>query len=144
MTTAPLRAHIGRSPVAILLDPSSSDSRVSPVLVQRLDIPCSFGKSGVQLATADLHVPTDDGGYDSRLSFLVSYGLASDIVLGNDWLTPCEPILAEDRSHFLRPLPSTVDHLPFPHSWHPATRSSSSFNLVLTSTHNPPSFHPAC
>jgi len=134
MTTAPLPAFIGRSSVAILLDPSSGSSRVSPVLVQKLDLPCSFGKSGVQLATANLHVPTDDGGYNSRLSFLVSYGLASDIILGNDWLTTCEPVLADDQSHFLRPPPSTVDHLPPPHSWHPTTRSSCFFDLILTRT----------
>ena len=123
MTTVPLSALIGQSPVTILLDNSSDGSRISPVLVQKLDIPCSFGKSGAQLATANLHVPTDDGGYDSRLSFLVSYDLTSDIVLGNDWLTACEPILADDRSRFLRPLPSIVDHLPPCHSWHPTTRS---------------------
>ena len=127
--------------MAILLDPSSDSSRVSPVLVHKLDLPCSFGISGVQFATANLHIPTDDGGYDSCLSFVVSYSLPSDIVLGNDWLTACEPILADDRSHFLRPLPSVVDHLPSPHSWCPTNRSYCFFDRapVLPLTTHPAS-----
>ena len=64
--------------------------------------------------------------------FLVSYGLSLDIVLANDWLAACESVLANDWSHFLRPLPSVVDNLLSPRSWHPTTRSSHFFNLVLT------------
>ena len=135
--TTPFAAFIGRSPVMILLDPTSENSCISPVLVHRLDLPCSFGISGVQLATANLNVPTDDGGYDSHLSFTVSYGLTSNIILGNDWFTACKPILADDRSRFLRPTPSTVENLQCPHSWHP-TKSLSylldlTLNLPLTS-----------
>ena len=69
MITTPLPALIGWPPVAILLNPCSGGSCISPVLIQRLDLLCSLGKSGVQLATANLHIPTDDGGYDSRLFF---------------------------------------------------------------------------
>ena len=122
MATGSFPAFIGLSPVTVLLDPSSERSRISPVLVHKLDLPCSFGTSGAQLATTNLRVPTDDGGYHSRLTFSVSYGLTSDLVLGNDWLAPCEPILADDRSRILKPLPSTVDHLLPPNSWHPTKR----------------------
>jgi len=143
--TAPFAAFIRWSPVTILLDPTSENSRISPFLVHRLDLPCSFGISGVQLATANLNVPTDGGGYDSHLSFTVSYGLASDIILGNDWFTACKPILADDRSCFLRPTLSTVENLQSPHLWHPTKRLSYlldlTLNLPLTS---PPSFHLAC
>ena len=55
------------------------------------------------------------------VSLCVSYGLAS-VVLGNDWLTPCESILADDQSRIRKPLPSTMDHLPPLHSWHPTKR----------------------
>ena len=119
MATGSFPAPVGQSPVIVLLDPSSESSQISPVLVQKLDLPCSFGKSGVQLAAANLHVPTDDGGYHSHLSFPVSYGLTSDLVLGNDWLAPCKPTLADDWSRILKPLQSTVDHLLPPNSWHP-------------------------
>ena len=84
MATGSFPASAGQSPVTILLDPFSESSQISPVLVHKLDLPCSFGKSGVQLAATNLHVPTDDGGYHSYLSFSVSYGLTSDLVLGND------------------------------------------------------------
>ena len=117
MATATFSAFIGHSPVAIPLDPSCESSRISPAVIHKLDLPCSFEISGIQLATANLHVPTDDGGYRSRLSLLVSYGLASNVILGNDWIVPCKPVLAEDQSQFLKPPPSTVDHLPSPHSW---------------------------
>ena len=65
-------------------DPSSNSSQISPALVYKLDLPCSFVISGTQLATADLHVPTDGGGYHSHLSFSVSYGLGSNLVSSND------------------------------------------------------------
>ena len=109
--------------MTILLDPSSSSSRISPALVYKLNLPCSFTISGTQVVTADLHVPTDDGGYCSRLAFLVSYDLGFNLVLGNDWLAPCKPVLAGDLSRFLKLLPSTVDNLLPPHSWHPNKRS---------------------
>ena len=119
MASTSFPAFIGQSPVTVLLDPSSESSCISPVLVHKLDLPCSFGISGVQFAITNLHVPTDDGGYHSCLSLRVSYDLTSDVVLGNDWLTPCEPILADDQSRIRKPLPSTMDHLPPLHSWHP-------------------------
>ena len=86
MAAPSLPAFIRCSPVTVLLDPSSESSRICPALVHRLDLLCSFGISGVQLATPNLHVPTDDSGYHSCLSFFVSYDLASDLVLGDDWL----------------------------------------------------------
>ena len=123
MASTSFPAFIGQSPVTILLDPSSSSSRISPAIVHKLDLPCPFTISGTQVVTADLHVPTDGGGYHSRLAFLVSYDLGSNLVLGNDWLAPCKPVLAGDLSSFLKPLPSTVDDLLPPHSWHPTKRS---------------------
>lgn len=135
MSSAPLAAFIGWSPVAILLDPASDSSCISSVLVHKLNLPRSFGISGIQLATAGLHVPTDDSGYDSRLSFAVSYGLASDIILGN-----CEPILSNDRSRFLRPLTSTADRLQSPHLWRLTNRSRCPLDLTLTL---PLTSHPA-
>ena len=65
-------------------DPSSNSSRISPTLMYKLSLPCSFVILGTQLATTDLHVPTDGGGYHSHLSFLVSYSLGSNLVSGND------------------------------------------------------------
>ena len=61
MAAIPLTAFIGPSPVTIFLDPSSSDSCISPVLVHKLDLPCSFGILGAQLTAANIYVPTDDG-----------------------------------------------------------------------------------
>ena len=122
MASASFPAFIGQSPVTILLDPSSESFCVSQVLVHKLGLPCSFGISGVQFAAANLHVPTDDGGYHSCLSLRVSYDLASDVVLGNDWLMPCEPILADNQSRIRKPLPSTMDRLPPLHLWHPTKR----------------------
>jgi len=84
MTTASIPAFIGGSSVTVLLDPSFGTSRVSPVLVHKLDIPCSLGISGVPLAIANVHICTNDGGYHSHLPSSVSYDLTSDIVLGND------------------------------------------------------------
>ena len=97
MASASFPAFIGQSPVTVLLDRSSESSCISLVLVHKLDLPCFLGISGVQFATANLHVPTDDGGYHFRLSLRVSYNLASDVVLGNDWLITCEPILADNQ-----------------------------------------------
>ena len=56
------------------------------------------------------------------VSLCVSYDLASDVVLGNDWLMPCEPILADNQSRIRKPLPSTMDRLPPLHLWHPTKR----------------------
>ena len=122
MTAASLPAFIGQSSVTVLLDPSSKVSCVSPVIVHTLDLPCSFGISGVQLAVANVHIPTDDGGYHSCLSLPLSYNLSSDIVLGDDWLANCKPVLANDSSHILRPSQSTIDLLLPPHSWQPTNR----------------------
>ena len=41
------------------------------------------------------------------------------LVLGNDWLVPCKPIPVNDGSHLLKPLPSIIECLVTPHSWHP-------------------------
>ena len=86
----------------------------------------------MSLATTDLRVPTNDGGYGSHCSFTVSYGLASGIVLGDDWFAACEPrILANDRSRTLRH-PPDVDRLPPRHPWHPTKCSPCFFDLTLT------------
>ena len=123
MATASFLAFIRQAPVTISLDASSDSSHISPVLVYKLDLPCSFGISGTQLATINLHIPTDDSDHHSCLSFSISYGIASDIILGADWLAACKPILLDDWSHFLRLLPSTVNHLTPPHLWHPTKYS---------------------
>jgi len=124
MTATPIPAFIGQSSVTVLLDPSSETSWISPVLVQKLDLPCSFGISGVQVATADVHVPTDGGGYHSHLPLSVSYHLTADIVLGNNWLGHCKRILSGDRRRILKPLLTTVTDLLPPHSWCSTNRLS--------------------
>ena len=88
MAAVPFPAFIRQSPVKILFNPSSDSSRMSPVFIHKLDLLCFFRVSGAQIATADLRVPTNDSSYRSRLSSLVSYGLPTDLALGDDWLIP--------------------------------------------------------
>lgn len=116
-------ASIGQSAVKVVLDSSHNTSCISAALVHKLDLPCSFGEAGVQYAIANLHLPTDDGCYQSRLILPVSYGLPSDLILGDDWVAPCKPVMSDDRSRLLKPHPSTVDSLPPPHSWYPKNGS---------------------
>ena len=66
-------------------------------------------------------------------------------MLGNDRLTACKAILADDWSHLLRSLPCTIDHLSSPRSWH-LTKCLSRFldhTLTLPLTANPASAQPA-
>jgi hypothetical protein len=83
-STTPVSPSTDKTPFIDAIDDLSKDfkvssrcrtsSRISLLHTNRLDLPCSFGISGIQLATADLLIPTDDGCYTSP-SLLPLHGL---------------------------------------------------------------------
>jgi hypothetical protein len=99
MNTQPqLRAFLTQTRVTVDLDPLSPTSTISLSLVHALDLPCIFTESGRQRYSGTLLVPTINVFYRSRLDFVVGHGLSADVVLGNDWMIPCQSVLLTDLS----------------------------------------------
>ena len=103
-----------------------------------LDLAAIFTESGHQTCAVTLVVPTVDGYYSSRLGLVIGYSLPADVVLGTDWIIPCQPVLGEDHMVLQRPHPNTVGGLPPSHNWYPiagvnVSRSRSRPVLILLS-----------
>ena len=62
---------------------------------------------------------------------VISYSLPSDIVLGSNWLIPCQPVPIDEPPFFSRPLPNAIQSLHPPHSWQ-ATNGLSQLQLLST------------
>ena len=114
-----LRAFLAQTAVSVSLDSSSPHSEISASIAYTLNLPCTFTGSGQQSCLTFLCVPTIDGYYRSQLDFVVGYNLPSDIVLGDDWVCPCQPVLVDGRSMIQRPCPLLLDRLSSPHYWYP-------------------------
>ena len=72
--------------------------------------------------------------YRSQLDFEVGYGLPADMVLGNDWVAPCQPTLVEDHSSLQQPSLQLLDSLAPPHYWYPVVGMSPSFVCFMYSS----------
>jgi len=120
MTTKVLRyCFLGESKVSLSIDPDSEESCVSAPAAYSLNLPCIFDKLGRQFSSVEVEVPTVSGFYTSQMNLVVSYGLPSDVLLGSDWVLPCQPIFIDDRPFISNPALETVRVLPPPHSWRP-------------------------
>jgi len=119
MSNPPLVAFLDGTRVTVDLDPSSSRSLISLSLAHTLNLPCIFTATGHQTCSATLVVPTINGFYRSRLEFTAGYDLPAGVVLGSDWVVPCQPIPLEGQSSLQQPMPHFLDRLPPPHRWYP-------------------------
>jgi len=113
-------------------------SMISHSIVHSLDLPCTFTKSGHQICSASLCVPTVDGCYRSWLNLVVGYGLTSEVVLGDDWVAPCQPVLTKDHSTIQQPPPTLLDRLSAPHQWYriPGSSLNPIYTRIHTYTHH--------
>ena len=108
---------LGENDVSLSIDPSSDVSRISASTVYTLNLPSIFDNAGLQRSATEVKVPTTGGSYLSKLDLIVSYDLPSDVVLGCDWLIPCQPVPIDEPPFFSGPSPDTIKSLCPPHNW---------------------------
>ena len=125
-----LRAFLTQSSVSLSVDLSSPYSMVSAPVVYTLNLPCIFTASGHQNCSVSLCVPTINGHYRSRLSLVVGYHLPSDVILGNDWVASCQPIILDDKHIIQQPSPSLLSGLLPPHCWYRVPGSLPSLTIL--------------
>jgi hypothetical protein len=102
-----------------MLDPLSLHSKISPSIAHALNLPWVFTGSGQQSCLATPCIPTANGHYRSRVNFMVGFHLPSDVVLGNNWIDSCQPVLVQDRSAIQQPCSTVRDNLSPPHFRYP-------------------------
>lgn len=117
MTTPSRHCILREHKASLSIDATSKISRISPSLVYTLNLPCIFDDSGVQHSLVEISIPTKDGFYLSTISFSVSYGLSSDVILGSDWLLACNPTFIDEYPFISRPSLSSIQMLPPSHNW---------------------------
>jgi len=135
--SAQFQAFLGQTRVTVDLDPSSPTSSISLALAHALNLPCIFTESGHQTCSTILAVPTVNGFYRSRLDFVAGYDLPTDVVLGNDWMVPCEPIQLEGCYSLQQPTPHLLDDPASPHRWYPVAGLSPFPSLAPCAHHTP-------
>ena len=91
--------------VTVDLDPSSSCLLISLSLAHTLNLLCIFTATGHQTFSATLVVPTINGSHHSQLNFTTSYDLPAGVVLGSDWVVPCQTIPSEGQTALQQPTP---------------------------------------
>jgi len=98
MSTLNLHGFLANYLVTISLDVSSPVLKVSSSVAHILDLSAIFAETGQLSYVTSLIIPTLDGHYSSCLDLVISYGLPADIVLGADWVLPCQPIFSEGHT----------------------------------------------
>ena len=131
MTACPRHCFLGENKVSLSVDATSEESCISASAVYALNLPCIFDMSGHQFSSVKVEVPTAGGFYLSQMNLAVSYGLPSDVILGSNWLLPCQPLFVGDSLLISDPTSETVQALSSPHSWQPV-------NGVFLSLHTAP------
>ena len=119
---------ISKTRVTISSDLSSPASKISPSVAHALDLAAIFTESGHLTCATTLVIPTLGGYYSSRLDLTIGYNLLANVVLGADWVLPCQPTFNEDNTTLQQPHPSFVDSLPSLHNWYPVAGASVTFS----------------
>ena len=135
MTAPNLHGFLAQSPVEISFDLSSPVSKISASIVYALDLAAIFTGSGHLTCSTTLVIPTLDGHYSSYLDLVVGYSLSADLVLGADWVVPCQPVVSQNHAILQRPCSHLLDSLPPPHYWYPIAGVSFTGFLSLLSSH---------
>lgn len=130
MTTPVYHCVLGESNVSLSINAACEASHISASIVYALNLPCIFDHSGLQRCSVDIKVYTLGGLYLSRMNLIVSYGLTSDLLLGSDWVLPCQPGFIDRHPFISDPALEIVQALSPPHSWQ-QTNGSSTHPRVL-------------
>lgn len=93
MTALNLSGFLAQTSVTISFDLSSSLSNIPPSVVHTLDLAANLCR--------DSGRPNSRRLLPSRLGLV--YSLPADVVLGTDWILPCQPVLGEDHTILRRP-----------------------------------------
>ena len=121
MTDYTYHCFVYERKLSLSFDANSNVSLISASVVYNLNLPCIFEISGLPVSSADLSVPTVGGAYVSQMNLVVSYDLASDVLLGSDWLLPCQPVFTDGLPFLSNPPPETVREISPPHKWEPTS-----------------------
>jgi len=117
MTTHTHHCILGESNVSLSIDAASDVSLISASIVYKLNLPCIFDKSGLQRSPIHVKFLTLGGCYISRMDLAIFYGLSSDILLGSDWILPCQPVFIDEYPFISNPTPETIRTISPPHTW---------------------------
>jgi len=132
MTTCPQYCIIGENDVSLSISAASEVSKIYASIIYDLNIPCIFDQTGLQRSYVDIKVPTSSGFYTSRMNLVVSYGLPSAVLLGSDWILPCQPSLLTTTRSYLTLDSRFSRHSPLPIFGNGPTVRSSAFKRDLS------------
>jgi hypothetical protein len=135
MTVPNLCGFFIQDRITVSFDLSSPTSKVSHSVVYALNLAAIFTESGHRTCTTTLAIPTLGGHYSSHLNLIVGFNLPTDVVLGVDWVLPCQPAFNEDHTTLQQPDPFSLNSLPSPHNWYPIACVSIAFSPFHTFSH---------